>query len=349
MSVTPAPPPSATPTTTGLLRRLAIGAILLGLGFVPGYVLGRPSPSPKEAPNETNEVRENNGRHAFINPLLECNLGEEVIGSSKPKPSKSALMKLIDEKKNAGDVSIVSLYFRDLNNGPTVGINQEERFLPGSLLKVPIMMHYLKLAETDPALLQQSVNVVIQNASASQIEQHFQPSQRIDDGVYPIEELIKRSIIYSDNDAASALTGLPSGERLPEIFNDLGIEPIGDRRTYRLTTKDYAGFFRVLFNASYLTDSLSEQALELLTRTEFDKGLTAKLPPDVLVAHKFGERWADESAERQLHDCGIVYYPNHPYLLCIMTRGTDMDRLANAVADISKNIYDQIKAQTDAR
>ena len=44
--------------------------------------------------------------------------------------------------------------------------------------------------------------------------------------------------------------------------------------------------------------------------------------------------------EHELHDCGIVYYPEHPYFLCVMTRGGDRPKLAAAIADVSKVAYD---------
>jgi hypothetical protein len=41
----------------------------------------------------------------------------------------------------------------------------------------------------------------------------------------------------------------------------------------------------------------------------------------------------------QLHDCGIVYKQKHPYLVCIMMRGTDLDTLAKVIAELSKIAY----------
>jgi hypothetical protein len=45
------------------------------------------------------------------------------------------------------------------------------------------------------------------------------------------------------------------------------------------------------------------------------------------------------TGERQLHDCGIVYAPGKPYLICIMTRGSDFKRLSPVIAQISKQVY----------
>lgn len=92
----------------------------------------------------------------------------------------------------------------------------------------------------------------------------------------------------------------------------------------KLTVKEYASFFRILFNSSYLSADNSERALNLLAHTEYHDALPS--PQGVVVAHKFGEA-GTENIERQLHDCGIVYLPDHPYLACIMTRGRDAEKL----------------------
>jgi hypothetical protein len=60
------------------------------------------------------------------------------------------------------------------------------------------------------------------------------------------------------------------------------------------------------------------------------------------VAHKFGERESRDlqgNTSYQLHDCGVVYYPKRPFLLCVMTKGTDSDVLTKVIQDISQSIY----------
>ena len=42
---------------------------------------------------------------------------------------------------------------------------------------------------------------------------------------------------------------------------------------------------------------------------------------------------------KQLHDCGIIYYPGNPYLLCVMTRGDSFGELSSTIRDISDIIY----------
>jgi hypothetical protein len=47
--------------------------------------------------------------------------------------------------------------------------------------------------------------------------------------------------------------------------------------------------------------------------------------------------------QKQLHDCGIVYFPNHPYIVCLMTRGYDWNVLEKTLKDISKIIFDAMR------
>ncbi len=112
-----------------------------------------------------------------------------------------------------------------------------------------------------------------------------------------------------------------------------------------LTAKQYGTFFRILFNSSYLDYDDSEKALSLLNDSTFVQGLRAGVPTNVQVAHKFGERWDYGNSEKELHDCGIVYYPGHPYLLCVMTQGTNFDDMASAIANISRFVYMQVDNQ----
>ena len=86
---------------------------------------------------------------------------------------------------------------------------------------------------------------------------------------------------------------------------------------------------------------MSEKALELLSKTTFNDGIVAGLPENIVVSHKFGEYILPDEIE--LHDCGIIYYVQNPYFLCVMTRGKDEGELKNTISGISKIIYEDYK------
>jgi hypothetical protein len=93
-----------------------------------------------------------------------------------------------------------------------------------------------------------------------------------------------------------------------------------------------------------LNPEASEQALELLAESDYGNALRAGINPAIPVAHKFGLLTREaEPKERELHDCGIVYYPNNPYLLCVMSKSTlPLSEIETTIADISKTVYDYL-------
>jgi hypothetical protein len=64
----------------------------------------------------------------------------------------------------------------------------------------------------------------------------------------------------------------------------------------------------------------------------------------IKVAHKFGERTLEKGTQH-FHDCGIVYYPRHPYLLCVMTQGRDIEAQSRAIASISTFVFQKMEKQ----
>jgi hypothetical protein len=101
-----------------------------------------------------------------------------------------------------------------------------------------------------------------------------------------------------------------------------------------------------LFYASYLNIEFSQKALDFLTRTKFKDGLSHGVSSDVRVAHKFGVR-DDGSGVVQLHDCGIVYHPAGPYILCVMTKGTNYEQQAHYIQDVAARVYERVGQGTD--
>jgi hypothetical protein len=86
---------------------------------------------------------------------------------------------------------------------------------------------------------------------------------------------------------------------------------------------------------------MSQFALELLSETTFQGGITAGVPEGTRVAHKFGYTVMEEG---QLHDCGIVYHPKMSYILCVMTSGDDQQKKNEAIIALSRMVHDAVSA-----
>jgi beta-lactamase class A len=145
-------------------------------------------------------------------------------------------------------------------------------------------------------------------------------------------------ITKSDNFAANALIFYECGVDINKVSDDLRIFLPNDENAENfISVIDYASYFRVLYNSSYLNREMSEWALKLLSQTDFKEGLVAGVPSYVTVSHKFGERGLPDYY--QLHDCGIVYRSNSPYLLCIMTKGDGFKKMEEVISELSSRIY----------
>ncbi|MEK7646377.1 MAG: serine hydrolase [Patescibacteria group bacterium] len=319
---------------------VGIGAFYLGRGHALRNSIGEYS--------SYNESRENPLESSFTNPLLECSFGQDYIAQNTIRPSKEVLEKVITEKVASRDITHASVYYRDLNNGPWLGINEKENFFPASLMKVPLAMYFYKRSEEIPGLLD-SIIPPNKDLQTIDFEQHFKPSQSIDlTKAHTIRKLLEASIKHSDNKAAEALVFATEKDGFRKLLEDLHLSLPQSSDADFMNVRDYATFFRVLFNASYLSKHNSEELLSTLSETEFDKGITKYLPRDTVVSHKFGERYSDSSNIKQFHDCGIVYLPYHPYLICIMTRGTDMDKASDVASLLSKVVYQEALKQVSA-
>lgn len=289
--------------------------------------------------NKLTEQRKNSG-YQFINPLIECdnylpenNASEALIKSEIESYSNE----LLAEKK----ATQISVYYRDLNNGSWLGINEDEHYSPASLLKVPIMIAALKKCEKDPSFLKKKIKFerYIDNVVANIIDTGWVQIGKS----YTVEELIVKMIAYSDNEAKNLLLLEIGDNAFNQTFIDAGIAPLDFKYTTDIiTVKEYSSFFRLLYNATYLNKELSEKALSILSKSDFKNGLVAGIPQGITISHKFGERAFNENNIKQLHDCGIVYLNNEPYLICVMTRGFEFDELGKIIANVSKIVYTQV-------
>lgn len=291
------------------------------------------------------ETRE--GGYRFVNPLLECDRGSELL-EDELTPFRAKVQEYLRVGLRFPGVESVSVYFRELNDGIWFSAGDHERFAPASLRKIPMMMALLKQAERDPALLERRIPFRL--ASDHTAQQTFKPSVTMTPGAeYTVLELIRRMIVYSDNNAFMLLSTQVHPAALDEVYRKLDASRTSaSRADGALSVQTYASFLRVLYNASYLGKDVSEWALGTLAQTDFRSGLVKGVPAGVVVAHKFGEQRDERAGKVQLHDCGVVYAGQHPYLLCVMTRGASFEYLDDAIASISRVVYDEVTRQHGA-
>ena len=253
--------------------------------------------------------------------------------------TKQSIEQLIQNYKTLQGVSTASVYLRDFSNNEWINISENEKFDPGSLFKVPILMAFLKMDELSPGVLNKEI---LYNQPFAINKEVVYKSKTIQLGKkYKVKELLKYMIEYSDNNATALLSNNIKPEVFIKLFTDLDMTaPVFDAQQYLISAKQYSYFMRAIYNASYLSIDDSEYAAELLSKTEFNDGILKALPKDIKVVHKFGE--SGTPADRQLHESAIVYLNGKSYLITVMTKGKDIKVLSNLMSDISQLVYDKM-------
>ncbi|MBL0103814.1 MAG: serine hydrolase [Bacteroidetes bacterium] len=224
-----------------------------------------------------------------------------------------------------------------MNYGKWMAINPDEQYSPGSMMKVVTLLSYLKDSEKDPSILNKRLFF---DTHFSQLPEQTIITKRLSPGQsYSVRDLLETMIIDSDNDATVLLASQTNFKTYFSLLRDLQLPvPAMDQKDYPITTVKFSRLFRILFNASYLNQTNSEYALDLLSKSKFHEGLAKHLPANVTMAHKFGERFYGE--DQQLHETGIVYLENRPYLVSVMTRGRSQDQLKEILSITGQTIYE---------
>ncbi|UEG49254.1 class A beta-lactamase-related serine hydrolase [Ferruginibacter lapsinanis] len=275
--------------------------------------------------------------YKFIHPLM---FAEPACESNTLSNIKSEVESLISSYKTKGDITSASVYLREFHHGEWMSIAEAEKYSPGSLLKVPELITFFKMNETNPGLLERKV-VFDKPLSSTKTATYLSKSIQLGN-TYTIRQLLFYMVAYSDNNATLLLNKLIDVATFKKVFTDVGLPaPDWSANDYPISAKDYSLFMKLLYNASYLSIKDSEFCTELLSDSDFKNGLVAGIPSDCKIAHKFGE--GGYTTAPQLSESGIIYSNSAPYILTVMTKGTDVKKLPEVISSISKMVYKKMQ------
>ncbi len=228
----------------------------------------------------------------------------------------------------------VGVYFEYLPSGVSIGVNATEEIRLASLSKVPLAMSILKKIEkkeldlTDRVFLKEEL-----------LDRKFGDLWKRGAGAsFTIEELIMYSIQESDNTAYQTLFATLSDSEVEEVYENLEIEVNTASSSPLVSPKSFSSIFRSLYLASFLLERESNYLLDILTKTIFHDKIPAGVPKDIKIAHKIGVFDRLDTDEKVYTDCGIVYVPLRPYILCIFVQDTEPVAIKH-MSLISKMVY----------
>lgn len=293
------------------------------------------------------------GKNAF--PLLNPNLQFLEYDSPEERRANTVVsfMNLRQEleKDIKDNISQVGVYAEDLNTGAWMGINEKQKFVPASLIKVAFAMAALK--KVDKGIWTMETNLLLQPKFKN--NKYGELWKLPDFSDVPLIKVIDEMIISSDNTAVSMIYYSLTQEEREDIFYHIGQRNPDENPEFpyvveMYSPKEIANAYRVLYNSSFLTRKNSQYLLELLSKTKFRQDIPRGLPSSTRVAHKIGEGTKASKPElKQItyNDCGIVYYPKRPYIVCVMSEGIELKNASDLIASISEKLYRYLNEYSD--
>lgn len=286
--------------------------------------------------------KEKAGTSTYLNPALSVLSKKDLIVDFQE------LREYLTKTYESRDDYIISIYFEYFPTGANIAINKDEKIWPASLIKIPVAMTAMKKVQDKKWKLSNELVILDEDKDKGYGDLYKKPTGT----TVSIEDLLKKSLIDSDNTAHFVLLRNTNAEELEDTYDHLGMDDIIDalkrsptketQEDNRMTAKRYSIFFRSLYNATYLNQEYSEMFLKILSQAPREL-LSKGLPDSVVFVHKTGIR-SDESVRA---DSGIVYAEGRPYLLTVMLQRKDKqplneEEVAHIFKDISEEVYSYV-------
>lgn len=222
-----------------------------------------------------------------------------------------------------------SFYFEYLPTGTSIGVNEKTEFEIASLVKIPTALAYYRKEER--------AGLGFEDKIVTLEEKHLDKGygdlwEKGAGYQISISEAMQLMLAKSDNTAANVIADTIPQEDFTSVFDGLDITMNDKNGVLVITTKGYASILKSLYFAGIVSKENSQKILEILTKTPFNDKLRAGVPQQVTVSHKIGVYG------EIFQDCGIVYEPNRPYLLCMYSHSTEKVA-AERMSTVSKEVY----------
>ncbi|MBI2552809.1 serine hydrolase [Candidatus Uhrbacteria bacterium] len=244
-------------------------------------------------------------------------------------PLRTALHEYVNKQDDE-----IGVYFEYLPSGISIAANDKLEGKLASLIKIPLVMGVYKQIENGKLKKEDILTVKKEN-----LDKRFGALWQKGEGhKLTTEEAVHLTLVDSDNTASSVLLSAIPNTLLDHIFDSLDVPKDKEGKFHIISPKSYSSILRSLYLSSYLSETSSNQILTILTQTKFNDKIPAGIPRETKIAHKIGVFSTKDDPRETYSDCGIVYVPNRPYILCIMVKSSE-DKAREYMQLLSKMVY----------
>jgi beta-lactamase class A len=237
---------------------------------------------------------------------------------------------------------VMGVAVKDLASGDTFFANADMVFPQASSIKIPVLLELMRQAQAGALKLSERIEL-----RKPQMVGGSGVLLRFSDGgsALSLHDLAVLMIVLSDNTATNLLIDKLGMGQVNDNLERLGLKQtrlqrvmldVESQRASRenlSTPREMVTLLELLDAGKTLDPRHSQLALEILKYPK-TSALRAGIPSNVQVAHKPGGI-AGVSC-----DSAIVYLPNRPYLISVMTTyGGDAEATARAITEISRKVF----------
>ncbi|HEX2189934.1 MAG TPA: serine hydrolase [Longimicrobiaceae bacterium] len=243
-------------------------------------------------------------------------------------PTDTAALRRALETAMAGYPGVAGVSVRNLATGEALSIRGGETFPSASLVKVPVLVALLDQVERGSIRLDERMGMIARDrVGGSGVLQYMESGLPLTVG-----DAAWLMITLSDNTATNLLLDKLNVRTVWEKMDSLGLPhtKIHSKTFLRSTSiapdssvkyglgvavpDEVVRLFALLHEGRAVSPAMDSLALRMLRANQDGSKLVRWLPEDVPVAHKSGD------VDRARSDCGIVYGPEAPVAVCVMTR-----------------------------
>lgn len=278
--------------------------------------------------NKNDEIKKPD--FSFLNPARKFVAQKDLIINFQP------LRDYLNNKYEAD--SGISVYFEYLPTGSNIAISKDAEFYPASLLKIPVSIAVAKKIDRGEWKWDNKLVLMSTDKDDKFGDLYKQPTG----SVFTIEELVRRSLVDSDNTAHFILLRNLELAEINDVYAHMGLGGFLETDG-RISAKRYSVILRSLYNSSYLTDANSQKIINFLSEEKFKKYLGSGMPENVNFAHKIGI----DTDKKIYLDSGIIYLESRPYILTVMTKSKTEQQAKDIMKDVSSKVFNYVKDFND--
>lgn len=239
----------------------------------------------------------------------------------------------------------VGFYFKNLVTGDSLGYNENEQFLPASIVKLPLLAAMLMMRERGETDFTEMISIKPEEKlPGCGVIQHM-TGDRDGNVTLDINTLYKFMIVISDTTATNALYNHYGNEKVIASFKELGLKGTQFNRAYYDSVREEQGIqnyfvpkeigilLEKMYKGELINKKASKDMQDILLLQQVNHKMGGKLPIGFPIAHKTGEE------EDKTHDVGIVF-TKEPFVACFASYESDIPAFEQFIRETT---YDTAK------